>query len=797
MIRINNRILSGRREVPLRALVLASLVAGMSVSIAMSAAVPSFDNDARKVEAGPGWGGPSVPVDSAPPADQPEGYAITSGVSNYPGTSNDLNYCDDDARDMADLCTGWFGIPDDHVTTLTDSAATSTSIASAISATAAQMDANDYLVFTFSGHGSSDYTTNQYTWNVQSPHNYPNNYDVYWHYSVSGASMMRVHFVKVDTEYNYDGVFIGDNDNRNEAYDLLTGYYTDVWSYWVSCDDIYVELYTDYSITDWGFQVDKVEALFWCEPTEFIPYDGLSGGVTGAEFNTMLAGVPGTVICVFDTCHSGGFSSILSQSGRYVVAACEGDEYSLEDASYQNGVFTSRYLSKWTMTNDANGDGALSFQEVFGPARSSTISRSSYLGMVHHPMEFDGTGGDVSLRPSVRIHGVTAGASTITVNFTHAGLGYGEFVAAFYDIDNETYTCQPVDQSLVPQAGYQQRAESVPAGTDVASIRVQARYQAFSSGFETEVYLWGANVSASLDSDSDGLVDSDEVGLSMNPWNPDTDGDNISDDDELTYGFDPLVNDSETDYDFDGIPTLYEIDNGLNPTVSNIGVDTDGDGADDPVEYTMGSDPNNVDTDGDGLQDGHECDIGTDPCESDTDGDGFDDGKEEKAGTDPLNAVNSPILYFVAALVVGVVIAVPNFVGARVSRKKRFPRKRPSSLRPASKSSIITEQRKKYYRPSSYSTGYSYPRRPSYSDPSRTSITPRAPVRVGNVQYIPLPLEIELILQSIPSYQREMVRADLSRQLIAGLLVCPLCGGSVYRGTCRMCKTTFKITRGV
>ncbi len=71
-----------------------------------------------------------------------------------------------------------------------------------------------------------------------------------------------------------------------------------------------------------------------------------------------------------------------------------------------------------------------------------------------------------------------------------------------------------------------------------------------------------------------------------------------------------------------------------------FGVDTDGDGLDDPTEITNGTDPNNPDTDGDGLSDGDEVNIyGTDPLNPDTDGDGLSDGDEINVyGTDPLNA---------------------------------------------------------------------------------------------------------------------------------------------------------------
>ena len=88
-----------------------------------------------------------------------------------------------------------------------------------------------------------------------------------------------------------------------------------------------------------------------------------------------------------------------------------------------------------------------------------------------------------------------------------------------------------------------------------------------------------------LDSDNDGLSDSDEAVLGTDPLDPDSDGDGVSDGDEVVLGTDPL-------------------------------------------------DP---DSDGDGLSDGDEAVLGTDPLDPDSDGDGLSDGAEAGAGTDPLD----------------------------------------------------------------------------------------------------------------------------------------------------------------
>ena len=109
------------------------------------------------------------------------------------------------------------------------------------------------------------------------------------------------------------------------------------------------------------------------------------------------------------------------------------------------------------------------------------------------------------------------------------------------------------------------------------------------------------------------------------------------------------------DADGDGLPNIWELNNGLDPNVSNIGVDTDGDGLLDTDEFILGTRPNNVDTDGDGYQDGAETgtgvwvnvtDTGTSPLSPDTDGDGLLDGVESNTGlfVDAANTGSSPLV---------------------------------------------------------------------------------------------------------------------------------------------------------
>ena len=83
-------------------------------------------------------------------------YAVICGISDYDGSVNDLDYCDDDAIGIRDaLLTGgnWDA---SHITLLVDSQATEANIRNAISAWSNSLTASDTFLFFFSGHGGDD-----------------------------------------------------------------------------------------------------------------------------------------------------------------------------------------------------------------------------------------------------------------------------------------------------------------------------------------------------------------------------------------------------------------------------------------------------------------------------------------------------------------------------------------------------------------------------------------------------------------------------------------------------------------
>jgi len=93
-------------------------------------------------------------------------YALVIGISNYAGTANDLNYCDDDATDWEAYLKG----KGYTVTKLLDLSATKTAIESAVNTLASRSIAGSEIFFVYSGHGSkgnmitTDMYYLSYTW---------------------------------------------------------------------------------------------------------------------------------------------------------------------------------------------------------------------------------------------------------------------------------------------------------------------------------------------------------------------------------------------------------------------------------------------------------------------------------------------------------------------------------------------------------------------------------------------------------------------------------------------------------
>jgi len=140
-----------------------------------------------------------------------------------------------------------------------------------------------------------------------------------------------------------------------------------------------------------------------------------------------------------------------------------------------------------------------------------------------------------------------------------------------------------------------------------------------------------------MDSDADGLKDSDEVVLGTDPHNADSDGDGV--DDGIEVGNYPT--NAATDTDGDGVIDALESDV-LDDDGDTLSNQRDSDNADPCVPN-----PNSVaclalaDDDGDGLSNSEEAALGTDPNLADSDGDGVDDAVEVGANYPTTAAIDT------------------------------------------------------------------------------------------------------------------------------------------------------------
>ncbi|MHA1612975.1 MAG: caspase family protein, partial [Promethearchaeota archaeon] len=618
-----------------------------------------------------------------------EAYALVCGVEDYPGTDSDLAYCNDDAVDLRYLFENEFNIPAENIQTLTDSNANEAQILEELAKYAEILDDNDVFLFTYSGHGTPTVDLNSYSHTINSPHPYSNNYDGYWYISEPGVDAIRVHFTRIETETGYDGVFIGDGDETDYYYDLFTGSYTDVWSYWIPTDYLYVNLYTDYSYTYWGFEIDMYETLEMGAPYGLYPYsDDDEALLTGNELKSSMDLIPGTQICILDSCHSGGVGSDLVDSNRMVICACEATEYSLEDPANQNGVFTGNFISSWNYDADTDGNYQISIEEVFTECYSDVVSRSTALGYPHHPVIYDNIPGHVYLTPSFNISDFTQYGNQISISGHNYGLGFVDAQLSLYNIVDATMIT-----ITIPTDGIQgvdgvftdyefTLDDSIDLRTyDYHVISWKNPYAPLESGF-LEVST-GREIDESInfisqvnefypDFDGDGLPDLLEIALDYSPSLRDSNGngvedgaedidmDNLNNSMEILEGTNILIDDTDGDGILDG-DEVFEY------STDPLDVDTDGDGITDYSEiFIYSSNPLSEDTDSDGIEDRDEIELyftnilsndtdddgltdyeeihqyETDPREYDTDGDGYSDFEEIQKGTNPLSKINNP-----------------------------------------------------------------------------------------------------------------------------------------------------------
>lgn len=104
---------------------------------------------AKATDSGSLYGDDEITVSVSNGGGDVDKYALVIGISDYEGTANDLNYCDDDADDWA----AFLNLQGYQVTKLVDQQATADNIEAAIIQLLQNEDGDDYVAVTYSGHG--------------------------------------------------------------------------------------------------------------------------------------------------------------------------------------------------------------------------------------------------------------------------------------------------------------------------------------------------------------------------------------------------------------------------------------------------------------------------------------------------------------------------------------------------------------------------------------------------------------------------------------------------------------------
>jgi hypothetical protein len=609
--------------------------------------------------------------------DSKDAYAIVVGISDYPGSTSDLLYCDDDAQDVYSMLINDFNFKTENVYYFQDSSASKSAISNAFDLIASQIREDDIFFFYYSGHGGAGTSsTGTTSYSIDSPHSYPNDYDNMWSIYRSEAAYMRVHFDHFDLESDYDYVFLGDSDLASGYYyEGYTGYSTGFWSGYIpllSDNRLYIRMITDYSITEWGFSIDSYEAETY-DGTHFIcSYDSIPSTPSNYYMDYLLDSKLDALNCderyiVLDACNTGGMIPEVQEIGRYIMTACRDDEFSLEDSTLQHGVFTNYFLESFDSATDSNADGVISMEESYSYTSSNTISYSGGVGYTHHPQLYDGLSGESVLFTTFGALSLIPSGNSLSYSFYMYGTGLIEDLRIAISDISTTITSAVVDLTQNPASdtgfGYYSGTLQLTGVTGITDYGIYARVngneilflnQTVSTDTDSDSIediieiMFDLNIS-DTDSDSDGLDDSFEFYGTTDPHSNDTDNDGLLDGAEiLTYFTDPVNPDSDNDLlsdgdevlvhstnplnqdtDGDGMDDYYEVLYNLNPLIDDTNLDPDSDNIPNIYEFGNNTNPQMADTDGDGIDDGEEIlTYLTNPTIIDTDGDGLTDGFE-------------------------------------------------------------------------------------------------------------------------------------------------------------------------
>ena len=313
-------------------------------------------------------------------------HAVICGISDYPGTENDLDYGDDDVEDVRALLLGSCNWQSRNITVLVDSAATKSAIQTAIENMGSAADANDVCLFLFSGHGTTDLDEYPY-----------DELDWYDEYLVP-----------------YDGI---------------------IYDWWSDTYDIdYDNCIRDDELGDWMADLPTNKYIVFLDAC----HSGEDPYPLGGFIKKNIRKVKGIGDIV--PMKGDGFAADLRARMRtkdlddngcgVVVASCEAHEVSVALPHLENGLFTYYLAQGMAGSADTNGDGWISGEECYDyvkPRAEYFTSDPVQFDSVQHAKMYDGHSGELNflqLPDRVQLLDDFETGDFSSVPWNHVGDGY-------------------------------------------------------------------------------------------------------------------------------------------------------------------------------------------------------------------------------------------------------------------------------------------------------------------------------------------------------------------------------------